>query len=78
MEIFGIDVWGLITNPIGAVAATSTSIILFQGWKVLNSMFRPVSYVAKLYDMADHVVEQIDNNLVDKIRSKKIKADYVL
>ncbi len=36
-------------------------------------LFNPVSCVEKLYDAADKIVENIDNSIIDKIRSRKVK-----
>ena len=75
MEVFGVNVLGLITNPAGAIGAAVTGLLVFQGWNVLKSIFKPAAYVAKLYDLADTAIERIDNSIIDKIRNKKIKKD---
>jgi len=79
MEIFGIDILNLVTNPLGAIAAAATTaatgIIFFQLWNIINSILKPVSYVDKLYDLADKIVERADDTIIDKIRNKKIKGD---
>ena len=74
MDLIG-NVFGFLTNPAGTATAIATGVILFQGWKILNSIFKPISYVSKLYDLADHIIEQADDNFIDKIRSKQIKGD---
>lgn len=75
MEIFGIDVWQAVTNPMGALAAAGTGALAYQGYRFLRSVFQPIKHVRKLYEVADHIVEQADNTIIDKIRNKQIKKD---
>lgn len=69
------NIFSFLTRPIGQATTVSTGIILFQGWKIINSIHKPVAYVEKLYDAADHIIEQADNNFIDKIRNSQIKDD---
>ena len=77
MEIFGMDLGLLFTNPVAAIAGTliasAGGILVFQLWKTFNSMFRPVSYIEKLYTLADRIVEKLDDSIIDIIRNKEIK-----
>tara|TARA_R110000803_G_scaffold64367_1_gene125353 strand:+ start:452 stop:754 length:303 start_codon:yes stop_codon:yes gene_type:complete len=73
MQIYGIDILGALTNPVGAITTVATGLLLFKGYKILNDILKPVSYISKLYELADTVVLNLDNRLVDKIRSKKVK-----
>ena len=74
MELVG-NIIGFFSNPTGYIAALSTGVILFQAWKLLNSIFKPITYIEKLYDLADHITEEADNNFIDKIRNSRIKGD---
>jgi hypothetical protein len=73
MEFFGINIIDLATNPVGAVGALATAIVSYKVYRVFDSVFRPVSYVGKLYDLADDIVLRVDNNIIDKIRNRHIK-----
>jgi predicted nucleotide-binding protein (sugar kinase/HSP70/actin superfamily) len=75
MEIFGIDVFGFFTNPVGALSTAATGLLVFEAYKFLNSVLKPVQYVEKLYEIADKIIEQTDDNYIDKIRNKRIKDD---
>lgn len=75
MEIFGIDVIGLVTNPAGALVGGAVGIIIFQVYKILMGMFSPVQYVRKLYKIADNIVLNADKQLINKIGNKQVKAD---
>jgi len=69
------DFFELLTNPIGVITTCSCGVVFFQAWKLINRILKPLTYVEKLYDIADAIIEQADNNIIDKIRSKKIKED---
>ena len=75
MDIFGFNILELVTNPVGAITSVATGLIFFQGYKFITSVLRPISYVEKLYSIADKIVEQADDRFIDKIRNKQIKKD---
>ena len=62
---------GLISK--GPVLGGLISIGGIYGWKTFSSIFKPVSYVDKLYSVADSIVENVDNRVIDVIRSKQVK-----
>lgn len=73
MEIFGVDVLVLITDHADEITTGAIMVIIYQVYRLFNSIFKPVSYVRKLYELADHIVEHADDNLIDKIRIKSVK-----
>ncbi len=75
MEIFGIDIVQAITNPVGAIVTALSGAALYQGWKFLKSLINPMQYAEKLYEVADNIIIQADDNFIDKIRNKMIKDD---
>jgi hypothetical protein len=75
MDLFGINIFNLIHNPAGAISTLAIGLLAYKSWQLLNSIFRPISYVSKLYDIADRIVERADNTIIDKIRNKRIKKD---
>lgn len=75
MNIFGIDIIGAVTNPTGIITTAASGLIVHQVWKAVNSVIKPVQYVEYLYDAADKIIERLDDNVIDRIRSKKIKSE---
>jgi len=73
MQIFDINIIELLSNPLSALGGAAATLLVYQGWKIFNSVFKPVSYVEKLYDLTDDIVEGVDNNIIDKIRNKKVR-----
>lgn len=73
MEILGINLGEALSGSSLAVVAGGSGIILVKAWKIISSKLDPVSYIDKLYSLADTAIENIDNRLIDKITSKDVK-----
>lgn len=67
--------WGIdiATNPVGAAAITLSGIVFAKLFQYFNAILEPASYVSKLYEAADKVIENVDDRFIDKIRNKNIK-----
>jgi|32_taG_2_1085360.scaffolds.fasta_scaffold12895_4 hypothetical protein len=75
MEIGVSDIFGFLTNPYGTLIGLGSGFLMYKIWILFKSIFNPVSYVDKLYSLADKVIENLDNQIIDKIRNKKVKED---
>tara|TARA_R110002051_G_scaffold204723_1_gene270805 strand:- start:447 stop:749 length:303 start_codon:yes stop_codon:yes gene_type:complete len=75
MEIFDINIFDLLTNPVGTATSAALGACFFQFWKFISSILNPIKYVEKLYNVADNIVIKADDNIIDKIRNKAIKND---
>lgn len=75
MELTLLDLFSLIPDPSQAVYALALSVIMYQGYRLFSSIFKPVSYVEKLYDLTDEIVERADNSVIDRIRNTKVRND---
>lgn len=64
-----------VTNPVGAITGFATGIIIFQVYKVAVNILRPAQYIDKLYRLADNVVINIDDRVIDKFLPKRVKKD---
>ena len=74
MDIGSLDIIGIVTNPLGIVTTLVSGVLFFQVYKVIDKILKPVQYIEKLYEMADMIIINLDNKLIDKIRSKKMKS----
>ena len=77
MDLSGIV--DFITNPAGAlvggVLSGAVGIISFQVYKIVKGIIKPAQYIDKLYSVADSVVVNIDDRLIDKYLPKAMKKD---
>ena len=54
----------------GSIVASLGMYAAFKAYKIVKHMFNPVQYIAELYELADKIIINIDNRIIDKFLSK--------
>ena len=82
-----IDIGGILGTVGGAIASnifgsstqmmasTLVAAVLLALYKVIMAFFRPEQIIVQVYNLADWLVELLDDRLVDKVKSSEIKKD---
>ena len=69
---------GPFSGLVGTALAMSGGVVIYHIWRIISSILNPVSYVSKMYQLADKAIYALDDRIIDKIRNERIKRDIQL
>ena len=75
MEAFSINLIDYFKDHFSTFLILGGGGLAFQGYKLIKKTTNPVKYIEELYNLADLVIEQLDNRFIDKIRNKRFKEE---
>ena len=70
--IKGFSIEGIVST---AILGGASAILAKSLYAILKSVFNPVEYIHKLYQLADKAIERVDDGIVDKYIPKGIKEE---
>ena len=81
MEIFGVNVVDIITNPVGILTTAVIGAVGYHGKNIVQSILKPIPYMKDQFKVADEIVDSVvENNgstLMNKLRNRNLKDDEV-